>query len=116
MIKLSYFERFIRRPLRGLGTFWFAFPQARLPSPGAITLPASFAGWLNDFFQQFTWLRPWPGCAISANSVGCTEKKRSNQKYSCRSWLKFAFVVRSCQRYFLVLSTSFARTREYEKF
>ena len=41
----------------GSEDFRFAFPQARLPSPGAITLSASFAGWLNDFFQQFSWLR-----------------------------------------------------------
>jgi len=40
-------QRFLRRPLRGLRTFWFALPQARLPSPGAIILSASFAGWLN---------------------------------------------------------------------
>ena len=44
----------------GSEKFLFAFPQARLPRPGAITLSAGFAGWLNDFFQQVTWLRPRP--------------------------------------------------------
>src|SRR6185503_20658764 len=61
----SYFECLIRRPLRGLRRFWFAFPQARLPSPGAITLSASFAGWLNDSRQQFNWLS-YIGCCEPA--------------------------------------------------
>jgi hypothetical protein len=31
-------------------------PGSAAPSPGAITLSASFAGWLKSFFYQSTWL------------------------------------------------------------
>src|SRR5258705_8273465 len=84
----SYFERFLRRPLRGLRTIWFALPQARMAIAWGVsligTLSASFAGWLNDFFQQFSWLRPWPRC-VSVLSVASllftTEARRTRRKH-----------------------------------
>ena len=48
------FCTFIYRPLRGAGTCWFGSPGSASPSPGASTLSASFAGWLNGFFQPTT--------------------------------------------------------------
>jgi len=46
-----FFLRFICRPLRGLGRVGFGSPGSASPSPGATTLSASFAGWLNDLFH-----------------------------------------------------------------
>jgi hypothetical protein len=37
----------------GLAPPWFGTPGSASPSPGAITLSASFAGWVDGFLQNF---------------------------------------------------------------
>jgi hypothetical protein len=37
-------------------------PGLASPSPGASTLYARFADWLNGFFQHHIWLRPGARC------------------------------------------------------
>src|SRR5258705_273544 len=52
------FLRIICRPLRGLGRELVRSPGSASPSPGASTLSARFADWLDDFFQ------PTIGCGF----------------------------------------------------